>query len=271
MRNFLLIILVNLFLLSGEFLLNPQDADAKVKDFRQLKSSHFIISYSPEVKRPYVTEVKKKAEKFYREITQEFHLVRDELWLWDNRAKIFIAENREEYLDNFNCPNWSSACVNYREKRIYTYPDQKDFISTLAHELTHIVFREYVGRQILPLWLDEGMAMYTETKFSDSRYKNYSSQIKKKIKNNSFIPFDELTTINARVLGEKPSSYVDTFYLQSFSLINFLIENYKKHRFSQLLWNYKNESDIKKALSKTYYQLNNLEDLEERWKNYYLK
>ncbi|MCF7869549.1 MAG: hypothetical protein K9L69_00185 [Candidatus Omnitrophica bacterium] len=262
MKIFLLILLVNSFF---------QNVYAEVKDFRQLRSSHFIINYQEGVERSYLTNIKQKAEDFYKKITQEFHLVRDELWLWDNRAKIFVARDRKEYLDNFNCPNWSAACLDYRAKKVYTYPGQKYFISTLAHELTHIIFREYIKRQDLPLWLDEGMAMYIETKFSDSRYQVFSGRIKKMIKDNSFIPFKELTELNTRTMREKPDSYVNTFYLQSFSLINFIIGKYKKHHFSQFLWNFKNESNFRKALSKTYYQLKSLKDLEERWKTYYLK
>ncbi|MCF7888285.1 MAG: hypothetical protein K9L76_03305 [Candidatus Omnitrophica bacterium] len=262
MKIFLLILLINPFF---------QNAYAEYKDFKQLRSSHFIINYQEGIERSYVVNIKQKAENFYKKITQEFQLVRDELWLWDNRAKIFISKDKKEYLDNFNCPNWAAACVDYRAKEIYTYPGQKYFIPTLAHELTHIIFREYIKRQDLPLWLDEGMAMYIETKFSDSRYHGFSNRIKEMIKNNSFIPFKELTELNIRSLRKKSDSYVETFYLQSFSLINFIIEKYKKYRFSQFLWNFKIEPNLKKALSKTYYQLNNLKDLEERWKIYYLR
>ncbi|MFO8053277.1 MAG: peptidase MA family metallohydrolase [Candidatus Omnitrophota bacterium] len=271
MRTFLSISLVNLFFLFGFFPSNLQNAYAEFKDFKQLRSNHFIIDYQKGVERSYSVNIKRKAEVFYRKITQEFRLVRDKLWVWDNRAKIFIAKDQKNYFQKFNCPKWSAACVDYRSKKIYTYPGQKYFISTLVHELTHIIFREYIKRQNVPLWLDEGMAMYTETKFSDSRYQDSSYQIKEKIKSNSFIPFQELVTVDARTLKEKPSSYVETFYLQSFSVINFLVKKYKKYRFSQFLWNFKNESDIKKSLFKTYYQLNNLKDLEKKWKNYYLK
>jgi hypothetical protein len=262
MKIFLLILLVNLFF---------QNTYAETKDFKQLRSSHFIINYQEGVERSYAANIKQKAEDFYKKITQEFNLVRDKLWLWDDRAKIFVADNKKEYFDNFNCPKWSAACVDYRAKKIYTYSGQKYFISTLAHELTHIIFREYIKRQDLPLWLDEGMAMYIETKFFDSRYYDFSDRIRKMIKNNSFIPFKELTELSIRSLNQKSDSYAETFYLQSFSLINFIIERYKKYRFSQFLWNFKNEPNLKKALTKTYYQLNDLGDLEEKWKTYYLR
>ncbi|MCF7886914.1 MAG: hypothetical protein K9L71_00680 [Candidatus Omnitrophica bacterium] len=262
MKIFLLILLINSFL---------QNAYAGVEDFKQLRSRNFIINYQEGVEKSYLANIKQKAEDFYKKITQEFHLIRDELWLWDNRAKIFIAKDKKEYLDNFNCPNWSTACVDYGAKKIYTYTGQKYFISILAHELTHIIFREYIKRQDLPLWLDEGMAVYIETKFSDSKYQGFSGHIKEMIKNNSFIPFKELTEINIKSLREKSDSYVGAFYLQSFSLINFIIERYKRYRFSQFLWNFKSEPDLRKALSKTYYQLKSLKDLEEKWKTYYLR
>jgi hypothetical protein len=159
--------------------------------------------------------------------------------------------------------------INYLSKQIYTYPNQKNFIPILAHELTHIIFREYMKKQLLPLWLDEGLAMYIETKYGKADYRRSFSYLREKIKNNSYIPFEELTSIDARDLKNKPSSYVDIFYLESFSIINFMIDKYQRHRFSSFLWNLKRKKNVKDALRATYYHFNDLKNFEERWKIFY--
>ncbi|MCF7871024.1 MAG: hypothetical protein K9L95_00045 [Candidatus Omnitrophica bacterium] len=271
MKIFLLIVLFNLFFLPQSFLAKSQNLRQGDESFYQLRSSHFIINYQEGVDRAYARKIKEKSEHFYKKITQEFHLVRDKLWLWDNRAKIFIAKDKEEYLRNFYCPDWSAACVDYQTKTIYTYPSQKDFIAILAHELTHIIFREYIERGSLPLWLDEGMALYIEANFAGSEYHDFLYQIQERVKNNNFIPFEKIMNLKTFDLKDKTVSEVNIFYLQSFSMINFIVKRYHKHRFSQFLWNLKNESDVEKALSKTYYHLNNLSNFEEKWKEFYLK
>ncbi len=271
MKIFLLILLINSLFLSGQLLLKDKIACAENKDFNQLRSTHFIVNYQNGIGWFYANEIKKKAEEFYRKITQEFGLVRDKLWLWDNRAKIFIAKDKKEYLKNFNCPDWSAACVDYEAKKIFTYPGQNDFIPILAHELTHIIFREYITRQTLPLWLDEGMAIYIEAQLAKADYRQSFYWVQKMIKDNNFIPFNELMNLSALALKGKPSSYVEAFYLQSFSIVNFLIEEYQKHHFSELLWRFKGEKDIEKALARTYYHFRNIDALEREWKKFYLK
>jgi hypothetical protein len=271
MKIFLLIVLFNLFFLPPPFMAKSQNLRQGDEGFRQLRSSHFIVNYQDGVDRAYARKIKKKSEYFYKKVTQEFHLVRDELWLWDNRAKVFIANDKEEYLKNFYCPDWSAACVDYVTKTIYTYPSQKDFIAILVHELTHIIFREYLGRGKLPLWLDEGIALYTEVKFAGAGYHDLLYQIRERVKNDNFIPFEEIINLKTFDLKNRTAAEVRLFYLQSFSMINFIVERYRKHRFSQFLWNLKNESNLEKALSKTYYHLNNLTKFEEKWKKFYLK
>lgn len=269
-RIFIWILSISLFLLTAQSGLEMKSVYGASEEFKQLKSTHFIINYQDGVERSYAREIKRKSEDFYKRITQEFHLVRNKLWLWDNRAKIFIAKDQKNYLKNFDCPKWSAACVNYRTKMIYTYPNQKNFISILAHELTHIIFREYLDRQNLPLWLDEGVAMYIERKYTDLAYQGLNQRMQNKIENGNFIDFKELMSLDAQELQSKSNNYVNLFYLQSFSIINFLIERYRKHNFSRFLWNLKNENNIEKALSKTYYQLKNRDEFAKKWKKFYL-
>ncbi|MBD3264641.1 MAG: hypothetical protein GF375_06035 [Candidatus Omnitrophica bacterium] len=240
-------------------------------DSRELKSEHFIINYDDSVQYSYAPGVKKTAERLYRLITQEFNLIRDKLWVWDNRAEIFIASGREDYLSRYGCSPWSTACVNYRQKVIYTYPDQSDFEPILAHELTHIIFREYLGRNNLPLWLDEGMAVYIEDKYRNGLYRKNLFILKDLIKEDGYIDFRHLNEITSSGLGGQPTDYAKIFYIQSYSIIYFIFQEYGKSNFSRFLWHLKNDKDVQSALSRTYYYLTDLEALEKRWKEFYLE
>jgi hypothetical protein len=240
---------------------------AKAKE-RELRSEHFIIRYHEDVDDSYVYKIKEICEDFYRKITQEFNFIREQPWLWENRAIIYVAKDKENYLNEFMCPAWSQGCVNYQKKIIYTYPNQKRFISILAHELTHIIFREYIGRNI-PCWLDEGVAVYMENKYGKENYKINFNYFKKVIKENKYIPFSKLTRETTFSLKTKPSDYVNLFYLQSFSIIYFLMKRYGRDNFSRFLFFLRNGDVLEKGLRKAYYDFSSLEKFEESWKKFF--
>lgn len=244
---------------------------AKQKEFRQLRSKHFIISYKENVGRAYVTKVKNIAEKYYRVIAQDFNFYRDKFWIWENRAKIFIANDKDDYLNSFNCSPWSAACVNLHGKIIYTYPDQQKFASILVHELTHIIFREHIGESRLSLWLDEGVATYMEDKYGSGNYKKGLQFLKKKINEDTYIKFFQLSKVTIANLDKENTDYVNLFYLESFSIINFIMKKYGKYKFSNFLRLLKKGEGIESALSKVFYDFKNLDKLEAEWKDYYLK
>jgi len=245
-------------------------AYAKEKDFRQLRSGHFIINYKEEVDSTYVSKIKSTAEKYYRIITQQFNFYRDKFWIWENRAKVFIANNKDDYLESFECSPWSAACVNYHGKIIYTYPDQERFTSIFVHELTHIIFREYIGEGKLPLWLDEGVAVYMEDKYGRT-YRDGIPFLKSKINDGTYIKFSELDTMTIRSLNDKNQDYVNLFYLESFSIINFIMEKYGKYKFSDFLRALRKGLGLENALFKVSYDFKDLDKMEGKWKDYYQK
>jgi len=245
-------------------------AYAKQEGFRQLRSEHFIINYREEVNNSYVRKIKSTAEKYYRIITQQFNFYRDKFWIWDNRAKVFIASDRDDYLKSFNCSDWSAACVNYHEKTIYTYPDQEKFTPVFVHELTHIIFREFIGEGKLPLWLDEGVSVYMEDKYGHT-HRGGIPFLKQKIKEDSYIKFSELDNITTRSINNKEQDYASLFYLESFSIINFIMQKYGKYKFSSFLRMLKKGLRLEEALAKVFYDFKDLDKLEAKWKDYYQK
>ena len=245
-------------------------AYAKQKSFRQLRSEHFIINYREGVDNSYVRKIKSTAEKYYRIITQQFNFYRDKFWIWDNRAKVFIANDRDDYLESFECSSWSAACVNYYGKIIYTYPDQEKFIPIFVHELTHIIFREYIGGGKFPLWLDEAVAVYIEDEYGHT-YSGGTPFIKQKIRDDTYIKFSELDGITSISLNNKDQDYVDLFYLESFSIINFIMKKYGKYKFSSFLRALRKGLEVEGALAKVFYDFKDLNELEAKWKAYYRK
>lgn len=244
-------------------------ADTAIEDFKQTASAHFLVYYDRGVSPTDAARVIKQAEDYYRRITQEFYLIRDELWSQDKRAKIYIAQDNDRYKKLFVCQSWSAACVDYRNKIIYTYDGQAGFSKILAHELTHIIFREYARSAVLSLWLDEGMATYIEDKYAGGHYARYLKIIRQKIAGNNYIPLSELTGLSPEALGCKDEDYVVLFYAQSYSLVNFIIGKYGRHNFSRFIAHMSKGMPLEQALTKVYIDFRDFERFERLWKNFY--
>lgn len=265
MRIFALILIFNI--LSSVSLVSC--VDAKEKDFRQLRSSHFLINYRKDVDEGYIFKIRDIAEKFYKVITQEFNLVRDKLWIWENRAVLYIAKDKADYSKSFKCFSWSAACVDYNRKIIYTYQNHVNFETILVHELTHIIFREYVKGGNLPLWLEEGVAVYMENKYGRGSYGGTLGFLKKKIEDDSYIKLVQLNNLTTQVLTKSSKEYVNLFYIESFSLINFLMEEHGSYRFYRFLYYLRKGHNTEKALARAFYYYKNLDIVEREWKKFY--
>jgi hypothetical protein len=141
---------------------------------------------------------------------------------------------------------------------------QKDFSSILLHELTHIIFREYIGYNQMPLWLDEGMATYLE--FRDTaQCRILVATTKKLIEGNKYIKFKDINSMYSI------KSDVDTslFYTQSFSMVYFLKERFGRDDFAEFLSALHSGSTVDEALSKAFRVIENTESFELYWKKFY--
>jgi hypothetical protein len=60
---------------------------------------------------------------------------------------------------------------------------------------------------------------------------------------------------------------VELFYLQSVSIVDFLIEKYGTRKFTTFCRNIRDAKTLNEALSRTY-RLDDIEELEEEWVKY---
>jgi len=237
-------------------------ACVRAESSKELKSDHFILAYTAESDDS-VYKIRDDAEYLFRKITEEFAVTRSSLWAWEHRAKIYIAKDRQDYLARFNCPQWSSACVDYYNRVIYTYPMQERFSSVLAHELTHIIFREYIGYNRLPLWLDEGMASFME----QDQYQAASVAVltRQQIADASYIKFAQINSIYSL----SNSTETGAFYTQAFSMVNFLIKRFSRDDFARFLSLLKSGQSLEQALRRAYPVMPDTKSFEDAWKKFY--
>ncbi|MBU1125749.1 MAG: hypothetical protein KKC84_06965 [Candidatus Omnitrophica bacterium] len=238
-------------------------ACAQEDSWQSHKSTHFVILYrhAPE---QFIKQLVDSAEDYYNRIADDLGFTRFNFWLWDNRAKIYIYDNAQEYKAHSGQPAWSAGYARIRQKAIYTFVSAQGFFDTiLPHEMGHIIFREFVGfyNRAVPLWLDEAVASYQQK----SRYLlDADVKVKNALRQGNFL---SLSSLQSMMPKDEAHSTVELFYAESFSLLQFLMKEFGKDSFVLFCQNLRDKKDLDRALASAY-PYSNLAALEEAWKTY---
>lgn len=213
-------------------------------DWNKYTSEHFLIYSHPSIPNKYISEFTQKSERYYHQIRERLGFTRFNFWLWQDRAKVFIYQNRRDYLKNSSQPGWSAASVHTKKKLISTFYFEKDFFDTiLPHELSHIILKEFVGFDTqLPLWFEEGVACVNE-KDSLRRYLFLAQGLSRKKRMPSLAQI------------ERQSQRLDqpgAFYAASASLIIFLLEDHGRENFARLCRQLRDGNSFYASLARVY-------------------
>jgi hypothetical protein len=260
------------------------------QDWTQISSDHFIV-YCNDPDKDFANNVSAKAEEYYNSIANDLGYARySNFWQWDKRVKIYIYPDHEAYLSATGQQSWSHGVADYSKKEIISYAWGKDFLkSLLPHEMAHLIFRDFVGfKSEIPLWLDEGVAQWEETDLKAQRL----SMVRQQARQNILLPIKTMFELDIRtikadqkisiqgiavddkqipLLEMQGDVLVNVFYLQSFSLVGFLMERYGADNFAVFCRQLRDGKPISEALKFAYpQQLRSIEELEKQWKTYLL-
>ncbi len=116
---------------------------------------------------------------------------------------------------------------------------------TMAHELAHLVTYQMTVNPYadIPTWLTEGLSMYAEGDLEPS----FETSLDQAVSQDSLISVQTLSSNFPTRLDEAFLSYA-----ASYSLVEFLVDNYDKERMLQLLRTFKEGSSYDNALEKVY-------------------
>ena len=257
-------IIIKVFLIISILMLSSAAFASKIEDkFENIvKKKHFIIYYN-EAPDGYMSELIKKAEGYYDSIGEYLGFSRFDFWLWDNRCKIFLYRDQEEYLETTGIGRkWSRAHVSVKKKEISTYIWHEKFFDTiLPHEMGHIIFRELVGfKRRLPLWLDEGVACLQEID-SEDRLNAAKILVGAKL----YMSIEKLSEIR-----NYKAVIPLIFYNQSASIVHFLFDKFGRKKFVSFCRYIDDGIKWRKALEIAY-GFDNLDSLEKEWLIYLFK
>ncbi|MDP8212673.1 MAG: peptidase MA family metallohydrolase [Candidatus Zapsychrus exili] len=231
--------------------------------WKEYKKRHFIIYYK-EAPEEFVYAVEEAAEEYYDEISKNLGFVRYKGWTWDERAKIYIYNDADDYKKAATRAPWSHGLAFAKSKTIRTFPAAHGFFdSVLPHELGHIIFREFVGfKAEAPQWFEEGIAMYQEK----ARRWGAHKAVKEAIDDERFIPLDELT--NLKLYRKTDQATINLFYAESASIVNYMINDLGKLKFVRFCRALEKGRPFEWTLESIYPRFNNLKRLNKAWLNY---
>ncbi len=255
--------------------------------WQEMGGDHFIVYYSDD--EDFAKDVLDKAEEHYKRIATELGYPRySEFWTWDNRVKIYLYRTKADYLKAVDMPEWSDGMADYVNKRIVSFRSSEDFTeSFLPHEMAHLIFRDFVGfTGEIPLWLDEGIAQWSE----QANRREMQALAKEYYMNDKMLLMEDVMNLNMKALKKIDRVYirankmrsgengvlflstdqlVNTFYLQSVSVIGFLLERYGSLKFADFCRRLRDGNTVEQALKLVYpNSIQNLEALEDNWRGY---
>jgi hypothetical protein len=233
-------------------------------DWQEIKGQHIIVYYVQD--KALAEKVAQRAEDLYSKIAEDLgYTKRDKFWTWQNRAKIYIYPSRDAFNSGTGSPAWAGGKAVGKKREISTFSGYEDFLeSVLPHELTHLMFRDFIGFEgDIPLWLNEGVAQWEEKANRDATDPLMLSLLKQ----NRLIPFDELTRIDSRNLER--DGRVAEFYAQAGSLVGFLIRRHGSDGFRRLCGQIRDGKTVDDALGFAYPEtIRNMKELEQTWRKY---
>ena len=126
----------------------------------------------------------------------------------------------------------------------------------MTHELTHIVIHQVIFNPYndLPVWLNEGLAMYSEGPLT----KQFTVPLKLAISRNAII---SVRTIASPFSAD--SNKANLSYAESYTLVEYLVKQFGSGKMHSLLQTFKNGSTFDGAFQKVYGF--DMDGLNEQW------
>jgi hypothetical protein len=227
-------------------------------DFNEFQRGHFIIYASD---RDLASRLSWKAEYHYKRIIRHLGVRKFRPWEDEDKCPIYIYETKEDYLKATGAPVWSEGLAQYQPFRFSSYAGAPNlFVSTLPHEMTHMLLYLFMNKKPIPVWLNEGMAQFEEE--GRSTISQRKRLIKQHVRDEDYIALKELLNMQ-RV----PEDNVGLFYAESASVIDHLLTDNIRTNFGKFLTRLKKGQPVEKALKKVYQwkYKKGITELEQRW------
>ena len=219
-------------------------------------SLHFKVhAYGADVAR----QISDQAEVYYQRIMVDTNLFS---FMPSGLYQIVVYGSQDEYRRKTNQPAWSGG-VSYGNS-IYSFVGGQ-LNQTIAHEMTHLIFFEFMGRSDTnQRWVNEGLAVYEEAKAAGAA--NAPADLFYAIRSTLRVQPLTLDQMIHLVPASEKERTVSLWYAESESLVQFMIERGGRLGFSQFLQGLKDGKNFDEAIGSGFVGVwRNLGDLYQTW------
>lgn len=243
----------------------PPDNESSPFPMTKRETFHFVIYCNDET---LSNEIATKVEQYY-EIPTDLGLGEGGKFWMKDKVYIYIYDTPQQFsqFTGRECLS-SSGYSDFKRRSIYTYKDVNHLIeAVIPHELTHLIFADFMEfSPNYPAWVSEGLAMYEESKYCKAYIDNYQ-KILDQMKRGAYFSVDVLTKID--ISKETKLELIQFWYVESMSLVIYLIDAYGRGKFYLFCKNLKEGMELNKALENAYSpDMKGVSELTERWLNY---
>lgn len=170
---------------------------------------------------------------------------RTQIWLYNELQDFRSATPSER--------DWTggSSYFNYRVILLADSPEDEDALAGIRHELTHQtlsdIFGGGLGESSLPLWMNEGFAVYNGEANRQRPPIYFQNAL------NDAVAVDQLPTLKSLASNfatDSQAAYLS--YAMSYSVVRFMIDEFGMDKFKQVLGEFKNGMATDEGLEKVY-------------------
>jgi hypothetical protein len=203
----------------------------------QLDSLHFSVrAYGPELAK----QISASAEESYARIMVDTNLFS---FMPRGLYQIVVYADQDEYRRKTGQPEWSGGATV--GNAIYTFRSPS-LDRTLAHEMTHLIFFEYMGKvNIDHRWVNEGLAVYEEGRAGRGGSYDAFAQVRSAMVNQP-IPMDQMISLAP---ATERQYVVSVWYCEAETLVRYLIERGGRIGFAQFLAQLKDGQNFDHAIA----------------------
>jgi hypothetical protein len=242
-------------------LLAPMAGPVQADEGFRLENERFVIHYA-------AGEERIAAELARESISVRERIVADIGMDFSSKTEIRISPSIEAFRDaqprGTWIPLWAAGVAYYPKENLIVLlapgavkGSRVDLLDVFAHEFSHIALGRALGPVRVPVWLNEGLAIYEAREWTFSRI----SVLTRAALMNRLIPLPLLTLSFPDEL--EPAELA---YAESFMFISFLINKVGRESFHRLIRDYTRYGDLEGALRRGTGM--SMADIEERWLKY---
>ena len=183
-------------------------------------------------------------------------------WKLGTRPTIFLMKDSNMFqkatgsnlIAAFAVPRKNLIVIDYPRMKIYPFT----LGSTLKHELCHLLLHHHIKADLLPKWLDEGVAQWVSDGMAEVMIDRKHSVLNEAILSGRHLP---LRLLSDSFPEEK--TFLLLAYEESKSFVEYIRDNYGDQGIQKILKNLKNGDSINEAIHQTL--TISFEELEQKW------